>query len=394
MRFWLVRLGSVAAVSGIALAIDLLARGDLARDLTTRAGLYVILAVSLNLINGITGQFSIGHAAFYMIGAYSAGVIAANYYSKMGLPAPLWLLLVMCSGAFFAAIAGFIVGLPSLKLRGDYLAIVTMGFGEIIVIIALNQKALGQAYGMNIEPKLNYIWIVWLLAFLVIAVSRNLLKNAHGLAFLGVREDEIASAAMGVNVTRTKVTAFVLGSAFAGAAGALYAHFEAFIGPNTFRMDLSFIILTMVVLGGTGSVTGSTLAAITLFYIPEKMRDVRDVRMAMIVSAAIAVIVGVALIKRAADHYHGPRLKKNLMILGFAAGSFGLALVLAPLIANVPGLAGKVDGAKLRFVILAATLVILMLLRPQGVFAHHEFSWSWVKKVFGKRRVPQTAVSS
>jgi branched-chain amino acid transport system permease protein len=396
MRFWLIRAGSIAAAVLGCLLIDFAAHAgsEFTQDLVSRAGIYVTLAVSLNLINGITGQFSIGHAAFYMIGAYSTGVLARNYFADANLPPPIWLIVMMLSGAAFAAIAGFIVGLPSLKLRGDYLAIVTLGFGEIMVIIALNQKPLGQAYGMNVEPRFNYIWLVWLLAVVTIAVSRNLLKNAHGLTFLGVREDEVASAAMGVNVTRTKVTAFVLGSAFAGAAGALYAHFEGFIGPAVFRMDLSFIILTMVVLGGTGSITGSVLAGVTLFYIPEKMRDVKDVRMAMVVSVAIAVIIGVALIKRTADHYHGPKQQKNLRIVGLIVGTILLALGMTPLLANLPLMGGTIEGSKLRFVIFAATLVILMLLRPQGVLAHHEFSWTWLRKLFGGRPGPKTEIAA
>ena len=395
MRFWAIRLGSIAAAVGLCLLIDLVARSqgnDSVVSLVSRAGIFVTLAVSLNLINGITGQFSIGHAAFYMMGAYTTAVLARAFYTQASLPGPIWLVLMMLAGAFTAGFAGLLVGLPSLKLRGDYLAIVTMGFGEILVIIARNQKSLGEAYGLNVTPTFNYIWLIWLLAVVTIAVSRNLLKNAHGLAFLSVREDEIAGAAMGVNVTRTKVTAFVLGSAFAGAAGSLYAHFESFISPIVFKMDTSFIILTMVVLGGTGSITGSVIAAIALFYIPEWMRDVKDVKMGMVVAIAIAIIAAVSLIKITIDRYHGPAKQRFLRIGAFMGLGVVLSIVLAPTLGNVPAFAGNVEGSKLRYVVFAATLIILMLLRPQGIFAHHELSWAWLKKVF-LRKKPAAAVS-
>lgn len=182
--------------------------------LVVLAGLYVTLSVSLNLINGITGQFSIGHAAFYMVGAYTSGYLSNNYASKIGITgAPLMFILMVMGAA--GATLGLDVGLPSLRLRGDYLAVVTLGFGEIIRIITQNSQPLGGAYGMNVAPKFKFVWMVWLLAVVCIAVCRNLLKTAHGLPFLAVREDEIASSAMGVNVTGVKVTAFVVGSAFA-----------------------------------------------------------------------------------------------------------------------------------------------------------------------------------
>src|SRR5579862_2936681 len=256
--FWGKRLLSLAAGIGLCFLIDFLAhrQSDYSQRLIVLAGLYVTLAVSLNLINGITGQFSIGHAAFYQVGAYTAGLVSLKFFANAHLPPLVWLLVVMFAGAVTAALAGLVVGLPSLRLRGDYLAIVTLGFGQIINIIAKNQQILGKAYGMDISPRIPSIFMVWLLAIFTIAICRNLLKNVHGLSFLAVREDEVAGAAMGVNVTRIKVTSFVLGSAFAGAAGALYAHAIGFISLTNFSMDVSFIMLTVVVLGGTRSITG------------------------------------------------------------------------------------------------------------------------------------------
>lgn len=393
MRFTATRLGSIllALLACVGLQTAAGYVNSFVQLLIILAGLYVTLSVSLNLINGITGQFSIGHAAFYQIGAYTAGVLSQVFFRKAHLPELIWLVVVMIGGAITAAIAGFIVGLPSLRLRGDYLAIVTLGFGQIINIVAKNQQALGKAYGMDISPHIPSIFMVWLLAILTIAVCRNLLKNVHGLSFLAVREDEIAGAAMGVNVTNVKVTAFVLGSAFAGAAGALYAHALGFISPTNFAMDVSFIILTMVVLGGTGSITGSILAAVVLFYIPEKMRDLQAIPISSIVAAALALIVTVGVIQRIIESYRGNR--KPWIVLGSIVAGIGLQLAFSLLLKPVPALQQMVEGSKLRLVVFAVTLVILMLFRPQGIFAHHEFSWSWVRKLLGRRNEATTAVS-
>lgn len=366
------------------------------------AALYVTLAVSLNLINGITGQFSIGHAAFYQVGAYLAGYVTLNFYGKWGgLQGLPWLLLSVLLGALAAAIAGLVVGLPSLRLKGDYLAIVTLGFGEIIRIVVQNQPQLGGSYGLTVQPKFQLIWPACLLAVICIAVCRNLLKTAHGLPFLSVREDEVASSAMGVNVTQVKVAAFILGSAFAGAAGALLSHYEGFITPQTFGMDVSFIILTMVVLGGTGSITGSALAAAFLSYLPEYLRGLKGaggqdltVSGAHVVGGLLSVVVAVAVIKYVLDHVHQAKGTKAMMYIGALIGSFALYFAFAAMLAGVPALHDKAIAAgQLRMVIFAVTLIVLMLLRPQGIFAHHEFSWTWVKRLFGGKG-PKTAVAA
>ncbi len=403
MRYWLIRLGSIALAIGGCLLLDMLVTGqvpgvnkvdDFGQRLVVLAGLYVTLAVSLNLINGITGQFSIGHAAFYQVGAYTTGFLAVTYFDRSGLPGPVWVIGMMLISAVAASIAGLVVGLPSLRLRGDYLAIVTLGFGEIIRILVQNSDKIGGSYGMTVRPKFQYIWLVWLLAITCIAVCRNLLKTAHGLPFLAVREDEIASSAMGVNVTRVKVTAFVLGSAFAGAAGALLAHFEAFISPSMFTMDVSFIILTMVVLGGTGSITGSAIAAVLLFYLPEKLRDMAPVSGAGLVAGVIGVLAAVAGIKWLISNYHGSRLNRGIFVVCSIVAGVVIQIVFSMVLRNVPALAAtQFEAAKLRMVIFAATLIILMLVRPQGVFAHHEFSWSWVQRLLG-RRAPTKEVAA
>jgi branched-chain amino acid transport system permease protein len=401
LKFWLVRIGSILLALGAVFLLDVVSQGtsDFSQRLIVLAGLYITLSVSLNLINGITGQFSIGHAAFYQVGAYTAGYLTVTFYGKLGgIVGIPWLILMMLVGGVSAGVAGFIVGLPSLRLKGDYLAIVTLGFGEIIRIIVQNQTILGGSYGFNVQPKFaslfgstgtTGVWLVWLLAILTIAVCRNLLKTSHGLPFLAVREDEIASSAMGVNVTNVKVIAFVMGSMFAGAAGVLLAHFEGFISPQTFSMDLSFIVLTMVVLGGTGSITGSVLAAAALFYLPEKLRDLPPIPAPLLCGAVIASIGMVVMMKRISDKYSGPKLKAVGLYFGavFAAVFFayllGFAFAMFPTIAN----AVPIEASKLRMVIFAATLVSLMLLRPQGVLGHYELSLDWILRRKQKQEV-------
>lgn len=405
MKFWIVRLLSVLAAVGACVLLQSVTGhwSDFAQRVVILVGLYVTLSVSLNLINGITGQFSIGHAAFYQVGAYLTGFLTVHYFQKQPIHSVVqWIILMTIVGAAGAALAGLIVGLPSLRLRGDYLAIVTLGFGEIIRIIVQNQPALGGSYGMNVSPKYQPTALVWLLAILCIAVCRNLLKTAHGLPFLAVREDEVASQAMGVNVTRVKVTAFMLGSAFAGAAGALLAHFEGFITPTTFGMDASFIILTMVVLGGTGSITGSVVAGALLAYLPEYLRTMKgadggqlQISAATIVAYLLAVAVAVPLLRYVIKHYFGPKLNRFAMFAGIVVIAIISRHVFGFAFGHIPALANKlVLMDQVRMVIFAVTLIAIMLLRPEGIFAHHEFSWSWLKRIFSKKEVPQTAVSA
>jgi branched-chain amino acid transport system permease protein len=255
-------------------------------------GINVILAVSLNMVNGFTGQFSIGHAGFMAIGAYTSAVITMRVLpgAVAGLEAahvPVVLveggalLVATLGGGALAALAGWAVGLPSLRLRGDYLAIVTLGFGEIIRVIILNVDAIGGARGLSGVPNYtNFFWVgVWILA--VVTVSYNLLRSTHGRAMLAIREDEIAAEALGVPTTRYKVTAFVVSAFFAGVAGSLYAHYLSYLNPSTFTFIKSIEIITMIVLGGLGSVSGAILAAVVLTCLPEVLRPVKDFRMVL-----------------------------------------------------------------------------------------------------------------
>jgi len=378
MKFWAVRFGSIGLAVLVSFGIGMIAQGSsgTVSRLIALAGLYVTLAVSLNLINGITGQFSIGHAAFYQVGSYTAAFLASillsrGVISNLGTPIP-WVLVAVATSLVTAGIAGLFIGLPSLRLRGDYLAIVTLGFGEILRIVIQNTPQLGGSYGIN-SPKAFVVPYVWMLTFLCVGVCRNLLQTAHGLSFLSVREDEVASSAMGVNVTRVKVAAFVIGSAFAGAAGALLTFNEGFINVNSFTMDVSFIILTMVVLGGTGSVTGSIVAALTLFILPEVLRDAP----AMPLNAVLGTLAGIALlvgtIRLAMDHKGLGRsiwMPKTYIGIGIAVAG---GIVVSVLANCLPALANRtIPSAELRMVIFSAVLVIMMLLRPQGIFGVRE----------------------
>jgi branched-chain amino acid transport system permease protein len=399
LKFWGSRV--ISAIAAIAFCAGIQSLGGPLADneflyrIIVLSGLYVTLAVSLNLINGITGQFSIGHAAFYQVGAYTAGYLTVRMFSTQQIGEVPWLILMCLVGAAAAAITGLIVGLPSLRLKGDYLAIVTLGFGEIIRIIAINIDEVGGAYGLSIVPKIQSPWLIWALAILCIAVCRNLLKTAHGLPFLAVREDEVASSAMGVSTTKIKVTAFVIGSSFAGAAGALLAHYEAFITPDMFKMEVSFIVLTMVVIGGTGSITGSTVAALALFLLPEWLRGLKEangdalvVSAPQLLGATLAIIAYIALARRVRDHYHGKPIQKAGFQFGVAAASLVLFFLFKAVFAQIGGLAGH-EGWEinsLRMAIFAAVLIVIMLLRPQGVFGHHEFSWAWLKSLFVKKK--------
>jgi branched-chain amino acid transport system permease protein len=246
--------------------------------------------VSLNLINGFTGQFSIGHAGFMAIGAYGSAMFSLHIgmrwvaaLAAAGVPEPIAqgaaLLVALVLGGLLAALAGYLVGLPSLRLRGDYLAIVTLGFGEIIRVIILNVDAVGAARGLpGIPGWANFFW-VGLGVLAVILLSKHLANSTHGRALFAIRDDEIAAEALGVDTTAYKVLAFVLGAFFAGLAGGLFAHYLSYLNPNSFTFIKSIEVIAMVVLGGLGSISGSVLAAILLTLLPEVLRPVKDYRM-------------------------------------------------------------------------------------------------------------------
>ncbi len=231
----------------------------------------IILAVSLNLINGYTGQFSIGHAGFMAVGAYTSAVITV----KLGLPYELGLVVATLSAGFL----GFLIGLPTLRLNGDYLAIATLGLGEIIRICILNIDYVGGASGLMGIPRLTTFAYVFWIMIAVIFFIKNFKNSAPGRCCLAIRENEIAADTMGINTTKYKVLAFTLGASFAGTAGALFSHYFFLAHPASFTFMRSFDILTMVVLGGLGSMTGSITGAILLTFISAFLSDFPEWRM-------------------------------------------------------------------------------------------------------------------
>jgi branched-chain amino acid transport system permease protein len=249
-------------------------------------GINIILAVSLNIINGHAGQFSLGHAGFMAVGAYFSAFLTFFYFSPIVDKIPEgsqqfavqngFLLLSVLLGGGLAAVAGFLVGQPSLRLRGDYLAIVTLGFGEIIRVLILNIEKIGAARGLSGIPKWADFFWVYFFVVVTVLISWRLVKSSVGRAFLSVREDEIAAEAMGVDTTKYKVKAFVIGSFLAGVAGGLFAHFMMYLNPTMFMFIKSFEVVAMVVLGGLGSISGSIVAAIILTFLPEGLRSVKD----------------------------------------------------------------------------------------------------------------------
>jgi branched-chain amino acid transport system permease protein len=253
-------------------------------DITLSIGINVILAVSLNLVNGYTGQFSLGHAGFMSVGAYAAACFTTYLTGFLHLLSPLgsfvstslFFGLALAAGGLAAGITGLLVGIPSLRLKGDYLAIVTLGFGEIIKVIIENVDALGGARGFSVDTAYTNLFWVYALAAITIYVVLNLVNSTYGRGFLTVRDDEIAAEAMGINTTKYKVLAFTLAAFFAGIAGGLYAHFKQFINPEGFGFLRSVDIVTMVILGGMGSTAGVTIAAILLTILPEWLRAVAD----------------------------------------------------------------------------------------------------------------------
>jgi len=252
-------------------------------------GIAVILAVSLNLVNGLTGQFSIGHAGFMAVGGYVSAVLLMR--GPQEDPYRIFFVFAALAGATAAAVAGWIVGKPSLRLRGDYLAIVTLGFGEIIRVIIENTPFFGGAIGLSPIPhRADFAWI-WGVAIATILIAKRLRDSTHGRAFLSVREDEVAAEAMGIDTTGYKVRAFVISAFFAGIAGALSGAFEGNLAPQSFTFVRSFEVVAMVVLGGMGSITGSTIAAAVLTLLPEYLRAVANLRMVIYSIALIALML-------------------------------------------------------------------------------------------------------
>src|SRR3984893_6201482 len=295
-------------------------------------GINITLAVSLNLINGLAGQFSIGHAGFMAVGGYTATYVTVYYGRQIaalagrtlaaGAGASVVMVISLIAGAFAAAVAGLVVGIPSLRLKGDYLAIVTLGFGEIIRVVILNIPAVGGATGFtDAIPITNFFWI-FAMAIMTIAIVRNIAVSTFGRALAAVRADEIAAEAMGVDTTRYKVLAFVISAALAGVAGGPSGQlFANPLNPQNLNFVKSIEVIVMIVLGGIGSTTGAVFGAATLTILPEALRTFDQ---------------------------------------------------------QFPGL---------RMVLYALLLILLMIFRPQGVFGRRELGWSWIR-LPGRTKIP------
>lgn len=286
------------------------------------AGINIILATSLNLINGYTGQFSLGHAGFMAIGGYVSAVVstylAPQLISILGngiFGSSVWFIIVILIGGTSAALVGLIVGVPSLRLKGDYLAITTLGFSEIIRVTIQNLDFIGASQGFRgiyiysngvrslemvqelsstsytfygIPKYTDFFWTFLVVAIIIFGIT-NLMKSTYGKGFTAVKDDEIAAEAMGINTTKFKVTAFIIGAFFAGIAGTIYGHFIQYLNPEDFNFLRSVEIVAMVILGGMGSTLGVVIAAIILTILPELLRDVQQFR--MIVYALLLIVM-------------------------------------------------------------------------------------------------------
>lgn len=372
------------------------------------AGINIILAVSLNVVNGYAGQFSIGHAGFMAVGAYAAAAIVyygsfkiwgdAGFHggslSYIGRSEPaFWppvrsgelLLLGACLAAgVVAAAAGWLVGLPSLRLRGDYLAIVTLGFGEIVRVVLQGTNPqlpgrrpadiqvirdtpfwqlldnLGGSRSFSSVPPYATVFWIFLWVAIVLAVAVRLKYSAYGRALLSIREDEIAARAVGVDVTRYKVRAFVLSAFFAGVAGALTALHVGQINAGELGFQRSFEIVIMVVLGGLGSVSGAAMAAVLLTILPELLRAPPSLwPWGLPVVAVVAAVVWL----------RARRPVRGLVVLASASMAYELVRFAA-------GAAG-VDLSQYRMIIYSLVLICVMILRPQGLLGVRELWDLW-----------------
>ena len=365
--------------------------GDYVERIAIDAGIAVILAVSLNIVNGYTGQFSIGHAAFYAIGGYTAGLI--TYYSSLHLwnATNSWpmtfeflrqfqiqngiFIFAAIAGGLVAAFAGWLVGLPSLRLRGDYLAIVTLGFGEILRVLLqqtntqlytndevrnakwseLFPPPVGGALGFINIPKVTTLFWVVLFAGITLIVAWRLKRSTFGRSMIAIRENEIAAEAMGVNVTRLKVWAFVFAAFFAGVAGALYAHEPGTqISPSDGGFLRSFDIVIMVVLGGLGSISGATIAAILLTIANEWLRGPTHV---------YYVLLPILVIRIFAWPYS--RTKASIWWIAVIIGVEAIRSL---------ALWRGIDLGEYRMIIFALILISVMILRPKGLFGTAEIT--------------------
>jgi len=326
----------VAVAFGLHFGVRAAAGADIVH-IVNLCGIAIILAVSLNVINGLCGQFSLGHAGFMLVGAYVCLLFTTELpttvfdpeiggylttkpllYDMLGRELVHWRFLIgLMAGGLAAAVAGLIVGVPTLRLRGDYLAIATLGFGEIVRVIVTNADAVGGSRGITGLPHVtNTAWI-FIFAAICIVLSINLQRSTYGRALIAIRENELAAEVMGVRVARMKVMAFAYGAFFAGIAGGLAVHLTRNINPEIFGFMKSVEIVVMLVLGGLGSLTGAIVGAIVLTVLPESLR----------------------------------------------------------------GVEAEIEQPGLRWMVYALILILLMIFRPQGIFGQRELSLRLLRSI-------------
>ncbi len=252
----------------------------------------IMLAVSLNLVTGFLGELSLGHAGFMSIGAYSSALISIALSNT--LPPALAFFIALLCGGILAAFFGFIIGVPVLRLRGDYLAIVTLAFGEIIKSIINYLKFTGGSKGLSKIPLYSdyrNFTVVFIITVITIVLISNLIDSRDGRAIKSIRDNDIAAESIGINISKYKVSAFVIAAGFAGIAGALYAHNVGIIKPNIFDYNKSIEILVFVVLGGMGNIPGSIISAIILTLLPEFLRGADNLRMLLYAIVLIVMMI-------------------------------------------------------------------------------------------------------
>lgn len=280
----------IIAVVIYAVLFYLDATGKLSRQfsrLLIPVGINIMLAVSLNLTVGFLGELTLGHAGFMSVGAYSGCMFTVF----MDLPVYIEFPLALLIGGLVAAIFGVIIGVPALRLKGDYLAIVTLAFGEIIKSVIINMDITGGSAGLKGIEKTTNFTVMFVAVLVTIIVIANLINSRHGRAICAIRDNVIAAEAVGINVVYYKLLAFVVAAFFAGVAGVLYGHNLGILKPATFDFNKSIEILVIIVLGGMGSITGSVVAAIIITVLPEVLRGLDDYRMLIYAVVLIAMML-------------------------------------------------------------------------------------------------------
>ena len=301
---------NIAVIAAAYILVTILLKGNLLNrqytSLLVPIAVNIMLAVSLNLVTGFLGELTLGHAGFMSIGAYTGALISLNLGKTEVLPAPAAFALALLCGGLMAAVFGFLIGVPVLRLRGDYLAIVTLAFGEIIKSVINSMEITNGARGLSKIPLYsnytNYTVVFFLMVLTVLAVT-NLMKSRDGRAIMAIRDNDIAAESIGIKISHFKVKAFVIAAFFAGVAGVIYAHNVGLLKPGTFDYNKSIEILVIVVLGGMGSIRGSIIAAIILTVLPELLRGTDNLRMLLYAIVLIAMMI-----------FNNSKIKEGLMM--------------------------------------------------------------------------------